>query len=384
MASIPSLIPRAPQRSDAVRLETTPFWIGAGAGASLRIFLPGIADRHLSILERGDGYWVIPSGGSASVNGSPVTAGTRLANGDVIELAPGCSFQFDSGEVAAPVINSVAPNAAAVPSAPPKKKKHRPMRGSSKYSLPIRITFGVALVLVIASMVVMYRAVTHTTAAAQLSNEDTALFDSLLVVAYDHIERGTTLLEIGAPQPALQDFAAGINALKTSRLREHPYIVPRIEALEASVAAIYREKHIAVPTVYSAAKETAGLVARSLRESLTPTEFATRFADVRQQFLNKFGQPVTITGTDHAEHVSLYGKGSAIDIRSRNLTGAQTAFLVGACRNAGIRVKDFSQDSVLQRQIQSAVRAGLADRAGTGLHIHIDRFANRRDAYTVP
>ena len=384
MASIPSLIPRAPQRSDAVRLETTPFWIGGGAGASLRIFLPGIAERHVSILERGDGYWVIPAGGAVTVNGAQVSAGTHLADGDVIELAPGCSFQFDSGQLTTPAIGAIAPNATVVAAAPLKKKKNRPMRGSSKYSLPIRIAFGLALILVVASVAVMYRAATHTTAAPQLSSEDTALFDSLLVVAYDHIERGTTLLEIGAPQPALQDFAAGINALKTSRLREHPYIVPRIEALEASVAAIYREKHIAVPTVYSSAKETVGLVSRSLRESLTPAEFATRFSDVEQQFLSKFGQSVTVTGTDHAEHVSLYGRGSAIDIRSRNLTGAQTAFLVGACRNAGIRVKDFSQDSVLQRQIQSAMRAGLADRAGTGLHIHIDRFADRRDAYTVP
>ena len=46
-------------------------------------------------------------------------------------------------------------------------------------------------------------------------------------------------------------------------------------------------------------------------------------------------------------------------------------------------MKDFSQDSVLARQIQAAIRAGLADRAGTGVHLHIDRFANRRDAFTV-
>jgi hypothetical protein len=46
-------------------------------------------------------------------------------------------------------------------------------------------------------------------------------------------------------------------------------------------------------------------------------------------------------------------------------------------------VKDFSADSVLQRQINSAIKAGLADRAGTGLHLHVDRFANRRDAFTI-
>jgi hypothetical protein len=269
---------------------------------------------------------------------------------------------------------------------PRARRKIRPMRESGRTRLLVRMGFGVALALVVAAGVVMYRAATHRSTTQQLSPQDMALFDSLLVVAYDHIERGTTLLAIGAPAPALQDFAAGINALKTSRLRTHPYIVPRIEALEASVAAIYRERRIAVPPAYSAAKETnatKGLVARSLRAALTVEEFARRFADVQRQFQSRFGTSLTVTGADHAEHLSLYGRGGALDLRSRTLTPPQTAFVVSACRAAGIRVKDFSQDSVLQRQIRSAIRAGLADRAGTGLHLHIDRFANRRDAYTV-
>jgi hypothetical protein len=57
--------------------------------------------------------------------------------------------------------------------------------------------------------------------------------------------------------------------------------------------------------------------------------------------------------------------------------------VVDACRQRGIRVKDFSQDSILQLQVAAAKRAGLLDRAGTGLHLHIDRFAGRRDRWTV-
>ena len=125
------------------------------------------------------------------------------------------------------------------------------------------------------------------------------------------------------------------------------------------------------------------MFARSLRAALSTTEFADRFDGVRQSFLTRFGAPLVITGADHAEHVSLYGKGGALDIRARGLTTEQVQFVVGQCRTAGIRVKDFSQDSVLARQIQAAIRAGLADRAGTGVHLHIDRFANRRDAFTV-
>jgi hypothetical protein len=56
---------------------------------------------------------------------------------------------------------------------------------------------------------------------------------------------------------------------------------------------------------------------------------------------------------------------------------------VANCRAAGIRVKDFSTDSVLQAQIQSAIKAGLADRAGTGVHLHVDRFADRHDRWTT-
>jgi hypothetical protein len=56
---------------------------------------------------------------------------------------------------------------------------------------------------------------------------------------------------------------------------------------------------------------------------------------------------------------------------------------VAALREEGIRVKDFSDDAILQAQIRSARAAGLADRAGTGLHLHVDRFPNRRDRWTV-
>jgi hypothetical protein len=52
-------------------------------------------------------------------------------------------------------------------------------------------------------------------------------------------------------------------------------------------------------------------------------------------------------------------------------------------REEGIRVKDFSDDAVLRAQIRSAHAAGLSARAGTGLHLHVDRFPNRRDRWTV-
>ena len=241
--------------------------------------------------------------------------------------------------------------------------------------------------LIVGAVIVMVRGLTRDGDTSQLSIEQTVLFDSLLAVAYEHVERGTALLEIGARAPALQEFAAGVNALKTSSLRSHPYVVPRIDALEASVAAIYREKRVDVPAEYARAAERvrapAAVFVRSLHAALSMTEFAERFDAIARTFNTRFGTPLTVTGRDHAEHLSLYGRGGALDIRTRTLTAEQVRFVIDQCRAAGIRVKDFSQDSVLKRQVQRAIEAGLPDRAGTAVHLHIDRFANRRDAFTV-
>jgi hypothetical protein len=102
-----------------------------------------------------------------------------------------------------------------------------------------------------------------------------------------------------------------------------------------------------------------------------------------EAFRLRFNNSLVVTGADHAEHVSLYGRGGALDLRTRTLTADQVAFVIAACQSHGIRVKDFSRDSVLQAQIRAAQAAGLYDRAGTGNHLHIDRFPNRRDRWTV-
>jgi hypothetical protein len=123
--------------------------------------------------------------------------------------------------------------------------------------------------------------------------------------------------------------------------------------------------------------------ASSLKAQLSATDFATRFLAVQARFASQYHKQVVVTGRDHPEHLSLYGRGGAIDMRVNDLSREQVQWIVANCRAAGIRVKDFSTDSVLQAQIQSAIKAGLADRAGTGVHLHVDRFADRKDKYTV-
>jgi hypothetical protein len=118
--------------------------------------------------------------------------------------------------------------------------------------------------------------------------------------------------------------------------------------------------------------------------SLSRQQFATAFTFIATQFQAKFGEPIVVTGRDHAEHVALYGPGGALDLRSGTMTPGEIGWLIDECHIHHIRVKDFSRDSVLRAQVEAAQRAGLIGREGTGLHLHIDRFAGRADQWTVP
>ncbi|HEX2189692.1 MAG TPA: hypothetical protein VHG51_12375, partial [Longimicrobiaceae bacterium] len=76
MPTRPRLVPAAQTRGDEVDLASTPFWIGAAADSGLRILLPGVHPRHVSILEREDGFWVAPARADAPprVNGDAAHA----------------------------------------------------------------------------------------------------------------------------------------------------------------------------------------------------------------------------------------------------------------------------------------------------------------------
>jgi hypothetical protein len=346
----------------------------------MQLFLPGIADRHVAVMEREDGWWVTAGRGATLLNGAPLSGAQPLADGDEIEVAPGYRYRFTS--------SADAPAAAPAPSAPaaPRgiRKRPKPLGRGPRSRPVIPIAVAVIAVLLVAGAIgaIWFGLFRAEKAGGVLSDEQGMQVDSLMVVAYDHVERGSTLLELGLPDVAADEFARGVNTLALSGYRNHPAVKPRIEALEASVAAIYRDRKLTVPPKYASSRTT--LRPDQLRQaSLSAGQFATAFGQVASGFEAKFGAPIAVTGRDHAEHLSLYGPGGALDLRSRTMTPEQVAFVVAECRSRGIRVKDFSQDSVLRRQIAAATKAGLLDRAGTGLHLHIDRFANRRDTWTV-
>ena len=353
--------------------------IGSGNDADVLIEEPGIRARHC-VLEVRDGRWLITDGEpTVTVNGLMLAGVTRLFDRDVIAISAAHRWEFVSGEdrtVEIPV--------------PRAQRRSQPKRKSDGFERPSR-PFPWKLVGVVATAVLFAGGATvaiwygrHATVdtTAILSDRQAVQFDSLLVVAYDHLERGNSLLELGIQDAAAQEFARGINTLALSELRDHPQVKPRIQALESSVAAMYRERRLAVPEAYVGAKSTMS-ADRIRTATLSREQFEHAFDLVAGAFRLRFGTSIVVVGRDHAEHLTLYGKGGALDLRSMTMTPGQIAFVVTQCRSYGIRVKDFSQDSILQRQVKAAVSAGLPDRAGTGLHLHIDRFADRRDRWTI-
>lgn len=373
-----TLTPDPPTPGGSVALGTrSPAWIGSGADSVIQIFLPGVADRHVALVEREDGWWASEGRGPARINGAVLRGTVRLEDGDTLEVTPGYRYRFSNGVVQPAVASSPAP-------APVKKRRRSRSARAPRTDRPwAMIAVIVTVVLVVAvTVVVMWRASRAARISAPLTDRQADEFDSLLVVAYDHVERGNTLLELGLSDVAAQEFARGVNALAVSDLRSLPQVKPRIEALEASVAAIYRERRLTVPHAYASARTS--LSPEKLRAaSLSVEKFAAAFAQVESAYQARFREPIFVSGRDHAEHLSLYGAGGALDLRTKTMTPSEVQFIINECKSRAIRVKDFSQDSILRRQVEAAVAAGLLDRAGTGLHLHIDRFAKQRDHWTV-
>lgn len=386
----PRLVPVAPTQGARTSIALTPFWIGSAPTSALAILLPGVASRHVAIMEREDGFYLAPVAGvhpAPTLNGRSVSGLTRVQNGDVIQVVPGSVWRLETGEPR-PVEATDDAGGEFVPVAArsgKRKKKRKAKRGGGGgvwRSIAIWAAVLVVVALLVVAGVSVYRGATDESRVTPLSDNDATLFDSLLLVSYDHMERGSTLLDLGLNDQALQEFARSTNVIETSRLRDNPWVKPRIASLEATIGEVYRTRSVAVPSKYRNAKATVS-TASSLKAQLSAADFATKFDAVETRFASQFHRQVVVTGRDHPEHLSLYGRGGAIDMRVNDLSRDQVQWIVANCRAAGIRVKDFSTDSVLQAQIKSAIKAGLSDRAGTGVHLHVDRFADRHDKYTV-
>ncbi len=374
------LSPVPPTLGDIIPLDgREQLVIGNANTADIFIDETGVHPRHCVLEFRSDRWLIAEGEPTVAVNGHALAGPAWLFDRDILALSVTHQWEFVNGQrrtVEMPV--------------PRHQRQSQQRRKSDGFKVPERpfpwklvgIAASACLLVAIATTMVWYGQRTAADTSTILSDQQAIQFDSLLVVAYDHLERGNALLEMGVSDGATQEFARGINTLALSDVRNHRQVKPRIEALESSVAAMYRERRLTVPTAYVGARST--MRADKIRTAaLSRAQFEHAFDLVSGAFRLRFSQPVIVSGRDHAEHLTLYGEGGALDLRSMTMSPEQVAFVVAQCRSYGIRVKDFSQDSILQRQVKAAIRAGLPDRAGTGLHLHIDRFADRRDKWTI-
>lgn len=358
----------------------TPIPPTPGDRRELAAATPLILDEGAAVIEPiADGWQLRAVDPAVTLNGRPIPEPIRLRDRDEIRLGLGDAYEFATGEQRTRRMTSAADMIAR-----PRK------RASGALPTPRRnVSFAaigsivIALALVAgAAYVGWYGLVRAPNSVVTLTDRQAAELDSLLIIADDHVERGGMLLELGLGDGALDEFADAVTTLDRSDLRNNPIVKPRIQALEASVAAIYRERSQAVPGNY--ANATAPLTADQMKTaSLSADDFRAKFDLMSASFEGKFGHQIVVSGRDHAEHVILYGRGGAVDLSIKGMTREEVNWVIGQSHAFHIRVKDFSQDSVLRRQVARAIKAGLLFEAGTGLHLHIDRFANKRDRWTT-
>lgn len=394
----PTLVPLPPTGGEPATVDRSPWWIGSSSSASLRVYLPGIGERHASITEREDGYYLSPMSGvtGIQVDGRSITGATRLTDAAVITLAPAARFEFVTGEPR----RAPAPAAEEAPEPeydmlepsgrkrPWWKRRRRP-RAAARVGFPLWGWAAIALILVAVGFggMVLVRTIRSASDTAggppPLTEVEGRIYDSLMVESTRSVERGSTLLDIGLTEEAQRQFAEAITVLESDpTLSRNEWVRASINRITQAVIDIYNFKRLSPPSGMRPGGRLADL-SKTLGSNLTSAQFLAAVDNVRSAFSSTYGDTVVVTGRDHPEHVSLYGPGSAMDIRVRNLTRPQVSFLVTAFGRMGIRVKDFSTDDILQRQIAAARARGWNDRAGTGLHLHIDRFRDRSDRWTV-
>ena len=387
----PRLVPIAPTQGDPVSIDRSPFWIGSSSGSGLRVYLPGVADRHASISEREDGFYLSPFSGATAVRleGRSVTGPTKLTDGAALELAPSARYEYVTGEPRAKPVEETEEPVYADGGGPRRSwwKRRRGPRGKAGFPLWMWAALALLVVALGFGGVVLYRIINSgppdQAGPPPLTEIEGRMFDSLMVDATQHIERGSTLLDLGLPDDASREFAGAITLFDASPIARNEWVSQRVAVLAKTVADIYRSNRLAVPGSIRAGRTRLADLSRSLSSNISVGQFATAVRDVQNVFQTQFRREFVITGRDHPEHVSLYGAGGAMDVRVKDLTADQIRFLVDGFARSGIRVKDFSRDAILQAQIKAALARGWTDRAGTGLHLHIDRFRDRRDKWTV-
>lgn len=213
--------------------------------------------------------------------------------------------------------------------------------------------------------------------------------DDILAVARQHLQKGEACLKDGNFECARREFDqaidtvfdAGVDVRGDERLRA---------GLRELVEKINRYETSSITANASGGWKTQEFDGRPVEERtdvaealgfdtptgpLTSADFQLRFNELRESFRGKYGRDMTLTGADHGEHTRLYGRGSAYDIRVRDLNREQVDYIISAGSKLGLRIKDFSTwDKVAAHNARSSSLGRPLDTYATGIHLHIDRM----------
>ena len=214
--------------------------------------------------------------------------------------------------------------------------------------------------------------------------------DAVLAESNRHLAKGEECFARGELECARREFDEAIDSIlglgldirADARLhlgwRELVEKINRhqLDALNGELAGDWKTQEFdGRPERLVAEAEEAALV-EGLNGPLTPPVFQTRFAELRTKFRDKYGRDIVLTGADHGEHRRLYGKGSAFDIRARDLNREQVQFIIRQGNVLGLRIKDFSTwEKVSAHNVRTLMLGRPLDTLATGLHLHIDRMA---------
>ena len=389
MPRLPQLVPVPPSPGTTVPVPATPFRIGSGEGVELRLSDEGVADQHVAIMQRDDGYWLNPVRGvrpQPLLNGVYLTNASRLRDQDHLQIVPGVVYEFVSGERREGESDSDGATDEAdsgrtfAKKQDPRRKTLAPLRPQTAAPTPARsATWLIALALLLlaaAAAFVLTRFTMRNGHLVPLAPADARLFDQQLNDANHRVERGSTLLDLGLGDAALQEFTHAISNLGTSRLRDNAWVQQRTGAVTMAVTDAYRTRGLEVPAVFGSAARSNVSSADALIARYPVEEFARRLSQAQQAFASRFGRQVTIAGRDLPEHVSLYGVGGAVDFRVDDLSEEQTQFLLSQLRAQHLRAVDYSSDPAVQDELHSTSATDLPGVVrNQKLHLHVDRYA---------
>jgi len=247
------------------------------------------------------------------------------------------------------------------------------------------IKLAVAIILGIAFIPGEASAQARQDSAPQSINVDAVLADSRR-----HLAKGEECFARGELECARREFdeaidsilGLGVDIRGDARLhlgwRELIEKINRhqLDALNGELAGDWKTQEFdGRPDALRAEAEEAAPVEGS-NGPLTPQVFQARFAELRKRFREKYSRDIVLTGADHGEHRRLYGKGSAFDIRARDLNREQVQYIIKQGSGLGLRIKDFSTwEKVTAHNARSFQLGRPLDTYATGLHLHIDRMA---------